>query len=212
MTFKTHREFAITFIYFATFYIYSNSTVNINYFCLLIIMLSIGAKGALFPDVDHYWQNVKEKTVCNWILNKLIHLTGGKHRSWQTHSLDLCLISGALFMWVDYILYEKEIIDYLNYQVILIILLSFYSGWVSHLIADMLTTAGVYILILKKKNIKLVPKKLFRLEFKTGDVWEEAFYRIDHAFNVLMFFVAIAYPFIFDAKYSNWLLNILHLS
>lgn len=209
MTSRTHKEFAISFVYIATFYIYSNSLIDINYYCLLIIMLCIGAKGALFPDVDHTWRNVKEKTLFNRILNILIHLTGGTHRSWQTHSLDLCLASGLILLGYNLRLYDLGKINELNYHVIKIILLAFYSGWISHLLSDMLTVGGIYILVLKKKKIRLVPKKIGKLEFKTGERWEAYVYNVVNKINTVMSVLALIYPFMVNEQWSLALMNLI---
>lgn len=209
MTARTHKEFAISFVYLATFYIYSNSIIEINYYSLLIIMLCVGASGALFPDVDHIWKNVKEKTLFNRILNFLIHLTGGKHRSWQTHSLDLCIASGIALLFINYNQFSSGGISELDYQVFKIIIFAFYSGWISHLLSDMLTIQGIYILVLKKKNVKLVPKKIGKLEFKTGDRWEAYVYNLVNKINTVMSVIALIYPFLVNEKWSLALMNLI---
>ena len=196
MTFRTHREFAISFIYLSTLYIYNHNLIDINYYLLLVIMLCVGAKGALFPDVDHTWQNVKEKTLFNWITNKVIHLTGGKHRSWQTHSLDLMLVLFALAVGSNKYLFISGKISDLNYNIAKMIIFAFCSGWLSHLISDMLTTGGVYLLFFGKKKIRLVPKKLFGIRFNTGGDWENWFYRVNNRINIVMSIIALCYPLI----------------
>lgn len=207
MTARTHKEFAITFVFLSTFWIYSHEVVNLNYYSLLIIMLAIGTKGALFPDVDHTWKNVKEKTLFNRVINIIIHMTGGKHRSWQTHSIDVCLISGIVLWALNYRFFTLGKFNELNYQVNEIILMSFYSGWISHLLSDMLTVGGVYILCLGKKNVKLVPRRIGKLEFKTGDKWELFVYKVTNKINIAMSVFALIYPFVFDPTYASWLLN-----
>ena len=196
MTFRTHREFAISFIYLSTFYIYNHNLIDINYYLLLVIMLCVGAKGALFPDVDHTWQNVKEKTLFNWITNKVIHLTGGKHRSWQTHSLDLMLVLFALAVGGNKYWFISGKISDLNYNIAKMIIFAFCSGWLSHLISDMLTTGGVYLLFFGKKKIRLVPKKLFGIRFNTGGDWENWFYSVNNRINIVMSIIALCYPLI----------------
>lgn len=202
MTARTHREFAISFIYLATFYIYRHSLIDINYYALLIIMLCVGAKGALFPDVDHAWKNVKEKTLFNRILNVLIHITGGVHRSWQTHSFDIWAIFTGASLYLNHYMFSIEKISGLNYQVIKLLIFAFCSGWLSHLISDMFTVGGVYILILRKKNVRLVPKRIGKLEFKTGGDWEGWFYRMNNRINTVMSIVALTYPFIWQYWFS----------
>ena len=100
MTYPTHRQYAICFAFLTSMLVYKYSLSEINYYLALPIILMASKYGALFPDLDHIWQNVKEKTVPNWIINKLIHITGGKHRSWQTHSIDILAIFGELYFQV----------------------------------------------------------------------------------------------------------------
>lgn len=203
MTGRTHKEFAITFTYFATFYVYSKDLINLNYYALLVVMLCIGAKGAKFPDVDHAWKNVSEKTFFNFVINKFIHLTGGKHRSRQTHSWDICLMSLAvLIYYIDNHVAEKS-----NYTIYLAIVFAFYSGWISHLLSDMLTVGGCYLTFWSKNTVRLVPKRLFGIEFKTGDAWENFFYKVDHGFNVIMSIIALAYPVISQQGFLDNLLK-----
>lgn len=208
MTARTHKEFAIGFTCVATMVLYKYRVLEINYYLMFAIMMGLCTKGALFPDVDHAWQNVKEKTVVNWTLNKLIHATGGKHRSWQTHSLDICLFSWFFIVaWLNG-MYEAEKLSALNYQVGLLILNAYYTGWISHLISDMLTIGGVYILILKKKKIKFVPRKLFGIEFKTGGSWEQWVYKSTVKINAILTVITLIYPLIFDEHIMGWILKL----
>jgi membrane-bound metal-dependent hydrolase YbcI (DUF457 family) len=88
------------------------------------------------------------------VINSIIHLTGGKHRSWQTHSWDMWLISllGALKF--------NTLLNRDNSDVFILLVLGFWSGWFSHLVSDMMTSAGVRVLCWwKKSNVALVPKQ-----------------------------------------------------
>ena len=109
MTGPTHRQYSICFACLAAMLFFTMGISHVNYYLALPILLSASRAGALFPDVDHNWQNVSDNTVINKIINTLIHLTGGKHRSWQTHSIDIC----AWFTIISYIipnrLYHTEI-------------------------------------------------------------------------------------------------------
>lgn len=209
MTARTHKEFAIGFNCIALMILYKYRVSEINYYLMFAIMMGLSTKGALFPDVDHSWRNVKEKTVINWCLNKLIHTTGGKHRSWQTHSLDICLFSWILFIKMLKGTFEANIISAVNYQVALLVLNAYYTGWISHLLSDMLTVGGIHILILKKKNVRIVPKKLFGIEFKTGQSWEKWVYKTTLKINAVLTVIALIYPFIFDPVTSNWLFSLI---
>lgn len=209
MTSRTHKEFSITFVYLAVFYIYTHSVLDIEYYALLAIMLCIGAKGALFPDVDHVWKNVKEKTFFNRVINWWIYITGGTHRSYQTHSIDVCLISAIGFIGLNRYCYEMQYIGEVNYQVHQMILFGFYAGWISHLVSDMLTSGGVNMLFLRKKHIKIVPKKIGKFRFNTGNQWEAFVYMVTLRVNLFMSIFALIFPFIFDERWSLWLMQLI---
>ena len=102
--------------------------------------------GAIFPDLDHDWHNIGVKTVPNWIINKIIHITGGKHRSWQTHSIDICAWFTVLAINLPIIMYNKQMISEVNKEMLSILMIGFASGWISHLYADMLTGEGVRLI------------------------------------------------------------------
>ena len=162
MTYKTHRKFAIFWVYIGALVIYKLNISNINYYLMLIVMLLTGRAGALFPDVDHDWSNVKEKTTTNYIINKVIHLTGGKHRSWQTHSWDICIVF-TLFCYISSIvLFRNGLISAVNFELFNIITMGFNLGWMSHLFSDMLTSAGVRITCLSNKKVSFVPRYVKR--------------------------------------------------
>lgn len=154
MTYRTHREFSIWFALLLNILVYELKLSNTNYYLNLVVMLLFSKQGALFPDVDHNWQNVKEKTMVNRVINFIIHATGGKHRSWQTHSFDIWLVSliGLL-----------AVINKLGFEdraVALLVILGFYGGWFSHLFSDALTLEGIRVFCFSSKlKIRLVPKQ-----------------------------------------------------
>lgn len=196
MTFQTHRVFAIGWVVIGNILLHNTGVTHINYYISLIIMLQIGKYGALFPDIDHNWQNVKEKTAPNYIINKLIHLTGGKHRSWQTHSIDIALLITFLAYTLPIKLLQFGIINEVNKEVLTIVLFGFSIGWLSHLFSDMLTSAGVRLLCFNKKKIALVPKQFMGLRFNTGNEWENFVYQVTRKINIPIGLLAIAYPLI----------------
>lgn len=196
MTAPTHRVFAVGWVLIGNMILYSLNVSPINYYISMIIMLQIGKYGALFPDIDHSWQNVKEKTAPNFIINKIIHLTGGKHRSWQTHSLDIAILSTIIGYNIPIYLYNIQKIDSLNREILSIVIIGFCIGWLSHLFSDMLTLAGVRITAFSKRKIALVPKQLFRLRFNTGNQWEGFVYQSIKILNLVIGIIAIAYPLI----------------
>lgn len=203
MTGPTHKQFAITFAFIAAmifnsvnFMTFKADTRGVWYYAGLLIMLEFGKKGALFPDVDHDWDYVKEKTVPNRILNILIHLTGGRHRSWQTHSLDLSIIFTCLSYEIPVMLYNKGLISISNKYIIMIVMLGFASGWLSHMFSDMLNGVGIRLFFWCTKKVALVPRKFLGVEFKTGEEWESFCFTTTRIINIVLGVLAIVFPLI----------------
>lgn len=194
MTGPTHKRYSILFSYIFVILLYEIGISHINFYIVLIMVLLVSKCGALFPDLDHNWENVKEKTVGNRIINIIIHITGGKHRSWQTHSWDICLISLVLSLYFVNELYVNELLTEINKEILNVIIVGFYIGWVSHLFSDMLTGEGVRLFCWNKKKIAFVPKRLFGFKFSTGDKWEEFNYNVIGLCNIVVGALIFTYP------------------
>lgn len=203
MTGPTHRQYSIGFAYIAMMIIYGIGISEINYYLALPIMLVMSKAGAAFPDVDHIWQNVSDKTTLNKIINTIIHITGGKHRSWQTHSIDICVLFTVASVIVPRKLLEYEVVSKINMQVLSIILLGFAAGWISHIFSDMLTSAGVRLICFLKFKIKLVPKKIGKLRFNTGNEWEAFNYKVVKILNIFLAISCLIYPLIMNGTLTN---------
>ena len=211
MTWPTHRQYSITFAFIANMVLYKTGLTQINYYLALAILLLVSKHGALFPDVDHSWKNVKEKTVPNWIINKLIHITGGKHRSWQTHSIDITIISSIILFFLPKILFNYGIISDVNREVMSIILVGFCAGWISHIISDMLTSAGVRLICFLKIKVAFVPNHIFGFKFNTGHEWEEFCYKMARVINIALGIVCIVYPLILNRTFLELYNKIINL-
>lgn len=194
MTFGTHKRFSISFAYLAAIFVYAMGLSQINYYLTIPILVLMSKYGALFPDVDHHWGAVKEKNILNRIINTLIRITGGKHRSWQTHSLDIALSFTAIAFMGPHILFSNELINEVNREVLSILMIAFSFGWLSHLFSDMLTSDGVRIVFWSKKKLALVPKKIGKLRFNTGNEWEGFVYTAMQYINVLAAIICFVYP------------------
>lgn len=205
----THKQFAIFFVYVAAILLNMFSVIEVNFYLQVILMLGLGKAGALFPDVDHVWKNVKEKTAVNWLVNKFIHITGGTHRSRHTHSWDLCLMSFAGLLYLTNVLHGKGYINELDCSIAFLILCGFYSGWISHLFSDMLSSAGVYVTFLSGKKVKFVPKELFGFKFSTGGAWENFCFKVIRVINLISGIFVIVYPFLVVSEYRELLLSLL---
>lgn len=195
MTYKTHKQFSICFALVGAMLLNIGSVSVINYYLTIPIMLMASKWGALMPDVDHIWQNVKEKNTLNWIINKLIHITGGTHRSWQTHSLDICTYFTIGSYIVPKILYHSGKIGVVDKEVMMLLMIGVATGWISHLFSDAMTSGGIRIFFFSKRKVSIVPKKIGKLKFNTGGQWEEFCYNLVGYLNKLLGIFSIIFPF-----------------
>lgn len=208
MTAPTHRQYAIQFAFITNMLLYWFGLTQVNYYLALPILILTAKYGALFPDVDHDWSNVKEKTTPNKIINTLIHITGGKHRSWQTHSIDIVVLVLIASMYLPIYLFNKGYITETNKEILSILMLGFSSGWVSHIISDMLTSAGVRIFAMSSKKIAFVPKRIGKFKFNTGNEWEKFCYTITKLINKFLGIVVLIFPFLIGRMNIHKLLPI----
>lgn len=196
MTGPTHRQYSVCFGLITLMLMYKFNVSEINYYLALPIMLLISRWGAQFPDFDHEWKNVGDKTTVKRIINMLIHITGGKHRSWQTHSIDICIYSSIAAYILPDILFNLNKLSSINKEVLSLILLSFCSGWISHIFSDMLNGAGVRLVCFLNFKIALVPKKIGKLRFNTGNEWEAFNYKIMKVINIILGIISLIYPLV----------------
>ena len=196
MTGPTHRQYSVCFGLITLMLMYKFNVSEINYYLALPIMLLISRWGAQFPDFDHEWKNVGDKTTVKRIINILIHITGGKHRSWQTHSIDICIYSSIAAYILPDILFNLNKLSSINKEVLSLILLSFCSGWISHIFSDMLNGTGVRLVCFLNFKIALVPKKIGKLRFNTGNEWEAFNYKIMRVINIILGIISLIYPLV----------------
>lgn len=208
MTGNTHKQYAICGAFIAAIIIHKLGLSEVNYYLALIILLLTAKKGAIFPDIDHDWRNVKDKTVISWLLNKLIHLTNGKHRSWQTHSIDIVALGCLMAYFLPDILYTMGKISLVNKEVTYIVTFGFMSGWVSHIVSDMLTSSGVRLTCVTNFKVSLVPKSIGSLRFNTGNEWEQFNFKGMKFINLVLGFICLVYPII---PYSGLISSIKNL-
>lgn len=158
MTGRTHSKFSITFAFLALIILVRHEQAVLNYYISLVIMLLCSPIGADFPDWDRGYKQLGTKNLITWLISGLIHLTGGRHRSRHTHSLDICIVSYVIIslIWSANLINVKEV----DLVVVATMINGFYAGWLSHLFADALTSDGIYIFFWCKKRVGFVPKKL----------------------------------------------------
>jgi len=193
MTGPTHRRFSVCFALLGGVYL---DITSINYYIVLVILVTFSYFGALMSDWDHAWVNISRKTVFSKVINMLVRATKGKHRSWLTHSWDITLVFTYLSCVVPSIAYDYGYISIVDKEVVTVILVGFSLGWISHLFSDMLSSSGVRLVCWSKFKVRLVPKKIFKLRFNTGNEWESFVYRMQKSINYMIGLYAIIYPYI----------------
>ena len=205
MTGPTHRQYSVCFGLIALMLSYKYGFTEVGYYLTIPIVLMASRFGAIFPDIDHDWQNVPDKTVVKRIINILIHATGGKNRSWQTHSADICAYFTIASYLIPKYLLNKGLLTLVNKEVLSLLLLGFCSGWISHLFSDMLNGVGIKLVCFSKLRIALVPKKLGKLRFNTGHEWEAFNFKIIKMINVVLGVITMIYPLILCGYISKLL-------
>lgn len=205
MTRPTHEQYSVCFAFITMMLFYKYGITQLNYYIALVILLEAAKAGALFPDVDHTWQNIAEKTIPNKIINVLIHITGGTHRSWQTHSWDICIIFTAVAYLLPKYLYYVDKISIVNSEVLGILMLGFASGWISHLLSDMLTSAGVKLICFINFKVKFVPRRLFGITFNTGHEWEAFNFKVMKILNIFLGIGCLIYPLIINGYINKFI-------
>lgn len=170
-----------------------------------LIMYKAGEYGGQFNDIDHHADAIPFHDPVSRILNHVLHIpnyiqkTGlfkrvvrtnslfdrlfnalcVKHRSWQTHGLEVLL----LLLWFTHGLMTRSV-NSLSDNVLLLMLLGFNFGVISHFILDTLTSDGIVIVTFHFLKVifpktfywlphkfKFVPKTK-RGYFATGSTWE----------------------------------------
>lgn len=198
MTGPTHKQYAVCTAYIVAMLMYRYDMSEINYYITLPVIIMSAKYGGLFPDIDHNWQYVSDKTTIHWVINKLIRLTGGKHRSWQTHSIDITLILSVGAYLLPKKLEELGIISVVNKEIMMVILFGFMAGWISHIFSDMMTSAGVRVFAISSRKIAFVPDKLFGFRFKTGGEWERFNYKAMKLLRIILGALSLIYPLLLN--------------
>lgn len=154
-----------------------------NEFVQLLIMYPFASFGSIFSDLDHGADSIPSKDPVAIGINKVLRMTGAKHRSWQTHSLlvtgGFCLFLFALVFLGNNLIGVSGAIDWACLRLATI---GFICGVLSHLILDAFTTAGIHIW--PGLKLRFVPKTH---AFATGGLWEKiVFYTLIFIIVLLM--------------------------
>lgn len=167
---KTHRAGG-TFAMLLTFTVMKQKGLllpEVNDFVQLAMMYPLCSWGSIAPDLDHGKDSIPDKDLVSILINKLLRLSGAKHRSWQTHCI---LFTGGLLFILFMLLHLGDLYlsgaDSLDWKIIRMLLTGLSVGITSHLILDMFSTAGVHFW--PGFKLRFVPKTS---AFSTGSTWE----------------------------------------
>ena len=143
-----------------------------NEFVQLLMMYPFDSFGSVFSDLDHGPDSIPSKDPVAIGINKLLRLSGSKHRSWQTHSL--LVTGGFCFLLFALVFAGNSLIGVtgaIEWAFLRLAVIGFVAGVSSHLFLDAFTTAGIHIW--PGLKLRFVPKKSF---FATGGTWEKIWF------------------------------------
>lgn len=161
-----------------------------NEFVQLLMMYPFVSFGSIFSDLDHGPDSIPSKDPVAIAINKVLRLTGAKHRSWQTHSL---LVTGGFCGLLFALVFLGNVyfnnLGAVDWMLLRLAVIGFIVGVVSHLVLDFLTPQGIHIC--PGFKLRAVPKKAF---FATGGKWE----KIVFVLLVILIVVLVLKIFIID--------------
>lgn len=185
MTGKTHKQGGILCSIVGFLILKYNGLLlsNVNEFLQLIIMYPFVVWGSTMPDLDHTWNSCPDKSLPNYLINKLLHITSkgedflenclsanekktnikyklcklfnAKHRSWQTHSELTLVVIVMLLQSISRGNFNSTLSSVDN-AILSLILMGAGLGILTHLILDIMTVKGMVFVtgILFNKLIK----------------------------------------------------------
>lgn len=208
MTGKTHRAGGVVAAMVGFTMLKNHGLLfdNINPLVQFAVIYPFAYWGSTASDLDHNPESIPSKDIVSKAINKVLHLTekidngknpvtgilNAKHRSWQTHSVE---IFALLILLLNSMLKGKfASLGDADTVIISLMLMGVIIGILAHLVLDVITPSGILIAttsllnsIFKLKlptKIHLVPNLKF---FATGGTWENLIYRILSIASVLCF-------------------------
>lgn len=212
MTGKTHRVGGMLscFIGYTLLKSHGMLVKDVNPLLQVTIMYPFALWGSTLPDLDHGAESIPSKDIVSIGINRLLHLTtkarrinkgvdpmgilDAKHRSWQTHS-DIFL-GIFIYLFIHFMNLSTQTADVL---ILRMVLSGLSLGIISHMILDMLTPEGIWlvtVVVVKKifprvplpVKVHLVPKSAF---FATDGKWESVIRVIMWVLNVILLALVI---------------------
>lgn len=194
-----------------------------------LIMYPFTLWGSTASDLDHHWESCPSRDLPSYMVHKALHITeplhskldkkltesekkknvlykvsslfNAKHRSWQTHS-ELTVFVMLLFLGLA-MQGEFRIFNINDLLILRLVITGLCMGVVAHLLLDLLTPEGIWLvsyvfirrvlfqgkLPYKYEKLHLVPKSK---HFKTGSSWERSIYMLlKIAVVISIFYIAI---------------------
>lgn len=199
MTGETHRVGGVLSALAGFSYLYSQGMLvnEVSPLLQFLIIYPFAIWGSVAPDLDHHEKSIPCRDLISRGINKLLHATtedrrqapasqrktaaykiagffDAKHRSWQTHSVALLVVSCLVLWWLGSCKGFFGTAVTPNWIIFRLIGIGIALGVASHMILDAITPSGIHILSLKlfkgvPSKLKLVPPANF---FSTGGKWE----------------------------------------
>ena len=183
MTYKTHLSTGLLFSAVVFLLIYK---INLSP-TLAIILIFFTVLGSGTPDLDTPTGGLWDKIPAGGVLSRIIRpvfIGGHRHLS---HSFIGMAIFSSLALLLIKLISKNAIIE----VPIDLSLIAFLVGYLSHLIADMFTEAGVPLLFPLDYHFGIPPNPLEKVRIKTGKWFENLI--IYPAVNLLLLWVIIFY-------------------
>lgn len=203
MLYKTHKVGGAVGALILFNYMQVNDMLiaDMNPMIQLGLIYAVSSWASTSADLDHAECNIKEQTPFNLLINKILHIGKCTHRSWQTHCI---LITGGICALLISLLHFIQVcfptaLSSNDFSILMTIIFGLVAGLGSHLILDMLTTAGVHLV--PGIMIRLVPKSE---KFKTGGTWEKIV-------RVILYIALVPIILLIIKEFCNWHPNILGL-
>ena len=185
MTYKTHLSTGLLFSAIVFLLIYK---INLSP-VLAVILISFTVLGSGTPDLDtptgELWDKIPAGSIISRIVNP-IFIGGHRHLS---HSI----LGMGLFVFLLWSLLNIPLIHNSSFSVHYLgfAMLAFIIGYISHLVADMFTEAGVPLLFPLEYHFGIPPNPFEKVRIKTGRWFENLI--IYPSVNLLLFWVIFSY-------------------
>lgn len=183
MTYKTHLSFGLlaSAVIFLLVFDVKFSPVSI------LILIGSTALGSSAPDLDTPTAELWQKVPVGSVISRIVHpVFLGGHRHLSHSFLGFGVFSFLFYLLISWFSMALPAISYAS-----LILLAFEIGYLSHLLADMFTEAGVPLLFPLEYHFGIPPDPFGKIRIKTGRWFENLI--IYPAVNIALVLVIYEY-------------------